>query len=302
MSDRTTSNPAASNPAASNPAASGDTTFAGKTAIVTGAASGIGRALAEALVRRGATVTVADIDKAGAEEAAQEIAARHSGRVEPCALDVTDAAAFAALAEAVRHDHGAVDFLFNNAGIGVGGRVEELTLAHWERAIDVNLRGVVHGVAAVYPDMIRRGSGHIVNTASLAGLLPGPMLTPYAATKHAVVGLSTSLRGEAASRGVRVSVVCPGVIDTPLLDKANPPDLPQVDMANTRAMLTKAIGKPYPPSSLAEDVLVGVAANRGYIVAPRHARVPWRIFRLSPELFLRTMPAGLRRITRALGS
>src|SRR6202041_264181 len=146
-----------------------------------------------------------------------------------------------------------------------------------------------------YPIMIRQGRGHIVNTASLAGLLPSPMLTPYGMAKHGVVGLSTSLRMEASEHGVRVSVVCPGVIDTPLLDKGNPDDLAQVtNIPSARKLLTTMIGRPYPASSLARDVLDGVARNRPIIVAPRHARIPWRVYRLSPRLIIENGPRLLR--------
>src|SRR5580693_1197639 len=205
-----------------------ETHFQGRVAIVTGAASGIGKALSGALVRRGASVVLADIDEAGVKGAADMLSARPGSQVSGVALDVTDAEAVAALVERTAQDHGHLDFMFNNAGIGIVGPVRELSLTHWNRVIDVNLRGVVHGVVAAYPVMIRQGRGHIVNTASLAGLLPSPMLTPYGMTKHGVVGLSESLRMEGADHGVRVSVVCPGVIDTPLLDKGNPPDLPPV--------------------------------------------------------------------------
>lgn len=278
-----------------------DSYFDGKVAIVTGAASGIGRALSGALAARGSTVVLADVDDVGAKAAADAITDKGRGRAVPASLDVTDAEAFAALAAQVTSEHGGVDLLFNNAGIGVGGPVRDMTVAHWDRTFDVNLRGVSNGIMAVYPGMCDRGSGHIVNTASLAGLIPAPLLTPYAATKHAVVGLSTSLRGEAAGHGVRVSVVCPGVIDTPLLDKGNPKDLPPtVEFPDGRKLLSQ-IGKPYPPESLAEDVLDGVARNRVFIVAPRHARIPWRIYRLSPELIVRGLPIGVRRAMRILG-
>ena len=90
---------------------------------------------------------------------------------------------------------------------------------HWDRIIDINIRGVIHGVHAVYPGMVARGSGHIINTASVAGLAPAPLLVPYATTKHAVVGLSISLRAEAAAYGVKVSVLCPSAIETPILDR-----------------------------------------------------------------------------------
>jgi NAD(P)-dependent dehydrogenase (short-subunit alcohol dehydrogenase family) len=215
------------------------------------------------------------------------------------ALDVTDADAVAALVERTARDHGHLDLLFNNAGVGIVGEVRELTLAHWNRAIDVNLRGVVHGVVAAYPVMVGQGRGHIVNTASLAGLLPSPMLTPYAMTKHGVVGLSTSLRMEAAAHGVRVSVVCPGVIETPLLDKGNPPDLPPVtEIPDARGLLTRVIGRAYPAESLADDVLDGVMRNRPIIVTPRHARVPWRLYRLSPRLVIESGPRLMRRALR----
>jgi len=279
-----------------------DPTFSGKVAIVTGAASGIGKALAGALVRRGASVVLADVDESGLKLAADALEAGPPGRVSASVLDVTDAEAFAALVERVAADHGRLDLLFNNAGIGMAGPVQELTVSHWDRVIDVNLRGVVHGVAAAYPLMVRQGGGHIVNTASLAGLIPGPLLTPYATTKHAVVGLSTSLRGEAVGHGVRVSVVCPGVIDTPLLDKKNPADLPAVEgQPDGRALLTSVIGRAYAPESLAEDVLKGVARNRCFIVTPAHARVPWRIYRAVPELFVKGLPAGLQRMMRRMG-
>jgi NAD(P)-dependent dehydrogenase (short-subunit alcohol dehydrogenase family) len=275
------------------------TRFDGQVAVVTGAASGIGRALSAALARRGAVVVLADIDEAGVKAAADEIGAGAAGRVSGRALDVADADAFRELVGAVVADHGHIDLLFNNAGVGIWGDVADLTLAHWNRVIDINLRGVVHGVAAAYPVMIAQGRGHIVNTASLAGLIPGPMLVPYSMTKHAVVGLSTGLRAEAAAHGVRVSVVCPGLIDTPILDKGNPPDLPNVpNPVDGRSMLSESMGRPYPPASLAEDVLAGVARNRAFIVSPRHARVAWAVYRASPELFARSLPALLARTRR----
>ncbi|HUO47931.1 MAG TPA: SDR family oxidoreductase [Acidimicrobiales bacterium] len=273
-----------------------DTQFTGRVALVTGGASGIGRALGAALVRRGALVVLADVDDAAAKDTAQEIGTGATS----AGLDVRDAEAFAQLVAEVADEHGRLDLLFNNAGIGMGGEVAELTLAHWDRAIDVNLRGVVHGVAAAYPRMIRQGSGHIVNTASLAGLIPSPMLTPYAATKHAVVGLSTSLRGEAARHGVRVSAVCPGIIATPIWDKGNPDDLGDTPSlrAGLEAAKSSILRRAYPPESLAEDVLDGVARNRPLILAPSHARTAWRIYRLAPRLLA---DGGSTMVRRVLG-
>jgi NAD(P)-dependent dehydrogenase (short-subunit alcohol dehydrogenase family) len=273
-----------------------DTHFEGKVAIVTGAASGIGRAIASALAARGASVVFADVDEVGAQRASEQLHAGPPGRASSAALDVRDADAVTELVQRTAKEHGHLDLMFNNAGIGIGGEVSEMTLAHFERAIDVNLRGVVHGVLAAYPVMAHQGRGHIVNTASLAGLVPAPGIAPYAMTKHAVVGLSMSLRAEAQKRGVRVSVVCPGVIDTPILDRPNPPDLPPVgDFTGGREALERLIGKAYPPELLARDVLAGIVRNKPIIVAPHHARRTWMAYRLAPELLNRIMPAAFTR-------
>jgi NAD(P)-dependent dehydrogenase (short-subunit alcohol dehydrogenase family) len=255
-----------------------------RTAVVTGAASGIGAALARALVARGDSVVLADLDSAGASAVAADLSRLGPGRARVEAVDVRDADAVQAVVEGAHRRDGRLDLLFNNAGIGIGGAVEDLSLSHWERAIDVNLRGVVHGVAAAYPLMLRQGHGHIVNTASLAGLIPSPLLTPYAMTKHAVVGLSLSLRSEAAAHGVRVSVLCPGVVGTPILDRGNPEDLPEVRRLDGREYLTRVGGPPYPAAALAADVLRAVERNRPVIVAPRRARVAWRLHRAAPWL------------------
>jgi NAD(P)-dependent dehydrogenase (short-subunit alcohol dehydrogenase family) len=268
-----------------NPAA-----FAGRVAIVTGGGSGIGAALVRALAARGAAVVIADIDKAAAEAVAGCVLAG-AGRVSTTVLDVRDAGAVSALVQEVAAEHGKLDLIFNNAGIAVGGQVDELTLDHWNRVIDVNLRGVVHGVHAAYPLMLRQGHGHIVNTASLAGLVPGPGLAPYAATKHAVVGLSLSLRAEGATRGVKVSALCPGFIDTPLLGRVNA-DLPQTETGANAAALARQLGKLYQADPLAQDVLRGVERNQALIVAPRSARVAWRMARYAPGLTMRTIISG----------
>jgi NAD(P)-dependent dehydrogenase (short-subunit alcohol dehydrogenase family) len=267
--------------------------FAGRVAIVTGGGSGIGAALVRALAARGAAVVIADVDKAGAEAVAGSVVAG-AGRVSATVLDVRDADAVSALVQEVAAQYGKLDLIFNNAGIAVGGQVDELTLEHWNRVIDVNLRGVVHGVHAAYPLMLRQGHGHIVNTASLAGLVPGPGLAPYASAKHAVVGLSLSLRAEGASRGVKVSAVCPGFVDTPLLGRVND-GLPQTETGANAAALARQLGKLYHADPLAQDVLRGVERNKALIVAPRSARVAWRMARYTPGLTMRTIISGVRR-------
>jgi NAD(P)-dependent dehydrogenase (short-subunit alcohol dehydrogenase family) len=266
-----------------------------RVAVVTGGASGIGRALGAALVRRGDQVVLADVDGDAATAVAERLTSEGPGTASALPVDVRDAAAVAAVVAETVQRHGRLDLMVNNAGIGIGGNVEELAVGHWDRAIGVNLRGVVHGVQAAYPVMVRQGHGHIVNTASLAGLLPAPGAAPYSATKWAVVGLSLSLRGEGAGKGVRVSVVCPGGVDTPILDKRTPADLPPVpsaDKTDSRALITKMSGGwLYDADGLAADVLRGIDRNRAIIVAPRQARILWRLMRLSPSLFLRLYTA-----------
>jgi short-subunit dehydrogenase len=136
---------------------------------------------------------------------------------------------------------------------------------------------------AAYPVMVRQRSGHIVNTASIGGLITPPYLGPYVATKHAVVGLSLSLRGEAAAHGIGVTAVCPSWTDTPILDSTGPDDLPKPSMAagGMRESAEK-MGKLYSPDRLARDVLAGVERNRAMVVTPRSARVLWRLARISP--------------------
>jgi NAD(P)-dependent dehydrogenase (short-subunit alcohol dehydrogenase family) len=250
-------------------------------AFVTGGGSGIGRALSLELSRQGARVTVSDIDG----DAAAKVAAEAGGAAASCALDVRDAAAVRAAIEDTAKRGGRLDLLVNNAGIGVAGEAHEIPLAHWDRILDINVRGVVHGIVAGYPIMVRQKSGTILNVASLAGLGPAPLFTPYSMTKHAIVGLSTSLRIEAATHGVHVSVLCPAAVETPLLDAANPRDLAEVPWApNARRLLEAFAGPPYPVEDLAREALDAVAHDESIIVLPGRARLLWRLGRLFPAL------------------
>jgi NAD(P)-dependent dehydrogenase (short-subunit alcohol dehydrogenase family) len=266
----------------------------GRIAIVTGGGSGIGEALSRALAARGDTVVVADIDGASAQRVASEVGGTATK------VDVRDATAVQAMVDETVAAHGRLDLIFNNAGIGVGGDVTELTIAHWDRIIDVNLRGVVNGVQAAYPVMARQRRGHIVNTASVAGLIPAPYLTPYVMTKHAVVGLSLALRGEAKEYGVGVTVVCPGWTDTPILDSTGPDDLPKPTMSQQGGVreMAQKMGPLYSPHALAQDVLRGIERNHAMVVAPRQARMMWRMYRLTPLGFAR-LSAFLSRRERA---
>ncbi|MEY2570260.1 MAG: hypothetical protein QOE63_610 [Acidimicrobiaceae bacterium] len=271
--------------------------FEGKSVIVTGGASGIGRALASSLVASGADVTLADIDAAMVTQTATEIGAT-AGR----AVDTRDATAMEALVDEVATRHGSIDFVFNNAGISLGGPTHELSAAHWDRIIDINLRGAVNGVRAAYPRMIEQGHGHIVNTASGAGLAAPPFVTPYATTKFAVVGLSISLRSEAALHGVRVSALCPGSIDTPILDRAPDPDLPATESATVtaREYLAAVKQKPISADRFAQRALQQVARNKAIIVVPRSAKALWCVQRISPALMGVLTGSIARKVQREL--
>ena len=255
--------------------------FENKQAIVTGAGSGIGAALCRALAAAGANVVCTDIDGA----AAQRTASALTGLGAACweSLDVTDADAVQNVVDEVVGRGGRLDLMFNNAGIAWGGDTELLTLQQWNAIIDVNIRGVVHGVVAAYPVMVRQGHGHIVNTASMGGLTAAGQITSYVMTKHAVVGLSLALRSEAAGRGVGVLAVCPAAVDTPILDKG------AVGAFNGRDfyMRGQGIRTAYRPDRLAAETLRAIQRNRALLVVPWQARAAWLSTRLAPRLMHR---------------
>jgi NAD(P)-dependent dehydrogenase (short-subunit alcohol dehydrogenase family) len=268
-------------------------TFGGAVALVTGGASGIGRALGEALARRGARVVLADLQIDLAREVAAGIREK-GGQATAEFLDVTDFAATAHLVQTTYRKEERLDYVFNNAGIGIQGEVRLYELEDWYRVLDVNLRGVVHGVQAAYPIMLRQGFGHIVNTASLAGLVPSPLVVGYVTTKHAVVGLSLSLRIEAAAAGVRVSVLCPGVIRTPaLIDGGRYGKLLQPIPQDAQREIWER-QRPMPPERFAEQALRAVAKNQAIIIFPSWWRLIWWLYRLSPSLGFRLGGWGRR--------
>jgi len=257
----------------------------GKSVLITGAGSGIGKCLAMELAQRGAEICVADIDF----NKANEVAAQCKGKATAVELDICDAAAVAKKINSFAESKGKLDFLFNNAGIGISGESYELTIQHWNRITDVNIRGTLNCISVAYPLMVRQGFGHIINTASLAGLEPTPFLTAYTMTKHAVVGLSRSLRIEAADLGVKVSVLCPAAIETPMLDAENPDDLNTFSWKpDIRRLLTKLAGAPYPVEKFVKEILVDIEKNKGVIIAPARARSIRLIGRLFPSVVEKT--------------
>jgi NAD(P)-dependent dehydrogenase (short-subunit alcohol dehydrogenase family) len=255
--------------------------FKGKTAIITGAASGIGRALVQELARRGTSVVIADILEAEAHDLAKALVV-DGGRARGAACDVADADAVARIVECTVAEHGRLDFMFNNAGIAILAEIKDTTLDAWYKTFDVNIRGVVHGICAALPVMIEQGHGRIINTASITGLTPAPGLAAYVASKHAIVGLTNTLRAEASNYGVRAHLVCPGMIATQM-------HAHMVATPAMRALREFLMSQPgmraeaYPVERCADDILEGIARDEPIILVGPDAESQWRRYRDSPQ-------------------
>ncbi len=260
--------------------------FGGATAIVTGGASGIGRGLAEEMAKQGGEVVLADRQIELAEEVASKICAT-GAKARAVKVNVTNFEAVERLVQETVARTGRLDYIFNNAGIAIGGNASHYGIEDWNQLIDVNLRGVINGVQAAYAIMQKQGFGHIINTASVAGILPAPGHVAYAATKYAVVGLSNSLRIEAAEMGIRVSVLCPGFVRTPILDGGgkygkNLIDLSPEQHRHLLDMIEKF--KPMPPNIFAQNALDSIAKNKAIIVIPLSWRLICWIHRIFPAI------------------
>ncbi|HQQ64467.1 MAG TPA: SDR family oxidoreductase [Pseudomonadales bacterium] len=256
-------------------------TFSGKSTVVTGAASGIGHALARALVARGAVVYAVDRYEAGLQQLQKQLqqTGNKAGKLVTVKLDVTNETAVKNLLGRVVAECHSLDFVFNNAGIVTSGHFEHMDSQTWRRIIDINLWGVIHGTQHAYAIMCEQGHGHIINTASTAGVAPVARSIPYATTKHAVVGLSTSLREEARSRNIQVSVVLPGLVDTGIFSSATIVNDYDYVSSIKRVPLRKIS-----PEQAANAILRGVAANNGYIVFPPYNKLIIFLYRLAPAL------------------
>jgi len=265
----------------------GKASLTGRVAVITGGASGIGRGFAMELAGRGCEVVLADRQVDLARQVVGDVEAI-GGKGFAVELDVRDGARFAAVAREVVERSGRIDYLWNNAGIGVGGEMDVYRREDWDDVIDVNLKGVAYGIHAVYPIMIKQGSGHIVNTASMAGLCPAPAQGAYTATKHAVVGLSKALRLEAKRHGVKVSVVCPGVIRTPILTGGKYGKLRVKGLTDDLMNGMWEQMRPMAPEVHAKLVVDSVERDEAIIVHPWYWRPMWYLDRLSPKLSMWT--------------
>jgi len=270
--------------------------FTGKTVVVTGAGSGIGRSTARLFGRLGAKVHVTDLDGDSAERVAGEISSA-GGQAVAHRLDVTDPTAVEKLAEKVFETDGGVDVLHNNAGIAQSGTVEDTTLEDWRRVIEVNLMGTIHGVHAFVPRMLRQGRpGHVVNTASAAGLVASAELAAYSTSKFAVVGLTEALNAELAPKGIHVTALCPGIINTPIVRAAT--------YRGEIAQHAQRVQDFYrdrgaSPDVVAEAAVEAVRKKKLIQPTPRSHVVPvWILKRISPrasQVFSRLAPRLARR-------
>jgi NAD(P)-dependent dehydrogenase (short-subunit alcohol dehydrogenase family) len=245
----------------------------GKTAFVTGGASGIGLALGRAFARAGMQVMLADIEREALDGAVRALAATGAA-VEGVVCDVSDRAAVEGAAAATLAAFGKVHLLCNNAGVGVGGGpVDQIAPADWEWAIGVNLMGVIHGIAAFLPHIRRQGEGgQVVNTASMAGMTTAPMMSPYNVTKFGVVTLSEALAQELQGTGIGVSVLCPGWVNTAIGDSArhrparfgaSPAFLPLAQ--ERRAQIAALLRSGMSPDEVAARVMAAIRDNDLYV-------------------------------------
>ena len=261
--------------------------FNRKVVAVTGAASGIGREIARAFAVRGADLALADINEEGLLAVKNELESRGC-KVYAQVVDVSVAEQVEDFRDRVYEEMGRVDVLCNNAGVAVGGRMEEISLEDWEWIVGINLWGVIYGCHYFYPRMIEQGGGgHIVNTASNAGLFPAPGVSPYCTAKYGVVGLSETLRAEAALHGIGVSVLCPGLIATDITKTA------RISSGTSRMSpeeLLNMMDRFYhkytaSPDRAARAVIKGVERNRGVILVCPESYVQDILHRLSRRLF-----------------
>jgi NAD(P)-dependent dehydrogenase (short-subunit alcohol dehydrogenase family) len=243
--------------------------YQGKTALVTGAATGIGQWLCLELVKRGCKVAALDIQQDALQQTVdkgQEVAV---GMIFSTCCDVTDNLAFGEAVKSAASELGGLDFMFNNAGIKLGEDVSVPLVDRIERLMDINLLGQIYGTLHALDIMREKGTGHIVNTASISGLVPIVSPASYTASKHGVVGFSLNIRNEVAALGVRVSIVCPSGVSTPMMDHVD----------DHSRLLS--------PEQFAKTVLDELPRGKALIVKGAMAKRLWVLYRISPSLFMK---------------
>ena len=263
--------------------------MAQRRVLITGAGSGLGRALAERHARHGDAVACVDVDRA---RAGATVAGLPGSGHAAYAADVGDDASMQALADAVRATWDRLDVLYNNAGIASAGPMLDTTMAEWRRILEIDLLGVVRGCLHFLPAMLAAGRGHIVNTASFAGLAGAPGIMSYGVAKAGVVMLSEQLRAEVEPRGVRVSVLCPSFFRTNLIDTAIGSERMKAVALHLMDTSTDTI------DSVADAVFAQVARGTFLVLPTKQEPMRWRLKRWLPELYFRKLLARTAQATR----
>lgn len=262
--------------------------FKDKLVLITGAGSGIGRATARAFAQEGARILAVDIGAAGVAETKALIEAA-GGRCDTHIADVGDQASMQQLADIVLKQHGALDVLVNNAGIGAAGRFLDTTIETWDRVLKINVKGVLLGCRMFLPPMVQRGQGHVVNLASMAGYFAPPDMPIYVASKFAVLGFSESLRADLKDKGIGVSAICPGVINTPIVGSSTVEGAAAAWQADAVKFYQK---RNYGPEGVARAILRAVRHNVAVMPVTPEAWLMYYLKRWLPALarFLAAQP------------
>ncbi len=266
----------------------------GALALVTGAASGIGRATALALAERGASVLSVDIDELGAERTAADCRTAGAAIAGARRVDVADRSAMQALADEVHGTHGPLDVLVNNAGVGMTGRFTDTSLDDWVWIRSINLDGVVHGCALFGPPMLERGRGHVVNVSSALGYVATVTEPAYVTTKAGVLALSQCLRADWRSDGVGVSAICPGIIDTPIITEGTRFRGEQAS-SKRRRRTERVFRRGHRPEQVAAAIVGAIEHDRAVVPVGWEARAGWALHRLGPLRLQQVLARGSRR-------
>lgn len=266
-------------------------------AVVTGAGSGLGRALAVELAYAGATVVGVDVDAGGLARTVAITGEAGTRCLAKCA-DVSLYGDMERTAADVLDEFGRVDILVNNAGVGVGGELSQVPVEDFEWIVGINLMGEVHGTKAFLPSMIERGSGHVVNVASLSGLVPLPFHLPYTTTKYALTGFSEALSVELRKYGVWVTLVCPGAIRTNIIKNTRTPESGSQGQSDFKERFRGVIeDRGMQPEKAARKVLAGVEKGRFLCLVGAEAHLLYQFHRLAPGLMRRVVTAVAEKAT-----
>jgi len=261
-----------------------NTFFKDTVVVVTGGASGIGKEIVNQIVPSGAKVIVVGRTAKTGKEFIKDL--KHRGyNVDFEQVDMMDEKKVERMINTIVKKYGRIDYMFNNAGIFMGGEIRDTKIENWHKVMNNNIFATINGTHYAYQQMLKQGNGHIVNVASAAGLIPVPSMGIYGATKFAIVGLTHALRNEAKSLGVKASVVCPTVINTPLYDTAIYNKVEKAKALKTRGALQT-------PEVAAKRILRGVRQNKATIHTALSSHATWVLYRIAPRLY----DSGARRV------